>query len=237
MPAGSLSARRAWIEMPPGLGRSAICTVALRKESVDRNIPAGRYALLVNMSLSARRAWIEMHYEHLHIYSTIVALRKESVDRNNLLSALSLGLWMSLSARRAWIEISLDGWDDAAAGSLSARRAWIEMILFFFSGLVLVWSLSARRAWIEMRVPDGRAKPKKSLSARRAWIEMRDRRHWQMGHRSLSARRAWIEISIRISQGSSWIVALRKESVDRNDGTVLAPVNLHHSRSPQGERG
>ena len=34
--------------------------VALRKESVDRNIPAGRYALLVN----------------------IVALRKESVDRN-----------------------------------------------------------------------------------------------------------------------------------------------------------
>ena len=34
--------------------------VALRKESVDRNIPAGRYALLVNMSLSARRAWIEI---------------------------------------------------------------------------------------------------------------------------------------------------------------------------------
>ena len=35
---GSLSARRAWIEMRPGLGSCAICTVALRKESVDRNV-------------------------------------------------------------------------------------------------------------------------------------------------------------------------------------------------------
>ena len=55
----SLSARRAWIEMvfcgPQGSGK----TVALRKESVDRNsgCPYGAY-------------------------NTRVALRKESVDRN-----------------------------------------------------------------------------------------------------------------------------------------------------------
>ena len=77
----SLSARRAWIEIltPARISsrllvalrkesvdrnlnmwsRIQIFLVALRKESVDRNVPAGRYALLVN-----------------------VALRKESVDRN-----------------------------------------------------------------------------------------------------------------------------------------------------------
>ena len=57
------------------------------------------------------------------------------------------------------------------------------------------WSLSARRAWIEMFLSmglDGRFKL--SLSARRAWIEIL-RAQTPMGER---------------------IVALRKESVDRN---------------------
>ena len=62
--------------------RSAL--VALRKESVDRNIPAGRYALLVN-----------------------VALRKESVDRNAGAVFMLFDYLLSLSARRAWIEISV----------------------------------------------------------------------------------------------------------------------------------
>ena len=35
--AGSLSARRAWIEIPAGCWRDARRAVALRKESVDRN--------------------------------------------------------------------------------------------------------------------------------------------------------------------------------------------------------
>ena len=55
----SLSARRAWIEIPVWRGRSPPGSVALRKESVDRN--ASAYAW------SAHAA---------------VALRKESVDRN-----------------------------------------------------------------------------------------------------------------------------------------------------------
>ena len=55
-----------------------------------------------------------------------------------------------------------------------------------------------------------------SLSARRAWIEM-EPRHAQCGRdRSLSARRAWIEISMLCSAVKYWVVALRKESVDRN---------------------
>ena len=56
--------------------------VALRKESVDRNV----------CSVLPSRAWT-------------VALRKESVDRNSPPLRL-LTPAMSLSARRAWIEIS-----------------------------------------------------------------------------------------------------------------------------------
>ena len=56
--------------------------VALRKESVDRNL---------SMGLDGR--------------FKLVALRKESVDRNLKLLATLILVHMSLSARRAWIEI------------------------------------------------------------------------------------------------------------------------------------
>ena len=78
--------------------------VALRKESVDRNL-----------------AW------HCMSEDVSVALRKESVDRNCRHPARCVGLLSSLSARRAWIEIGLFGADSLSSQSLSARRAWIEM--------------------------------------------------------------------------------------------------------------
>ena len=56
--------------------------VALRKESVDRNLLAGRNAEALR-----------------------VALRKESVDRNWALIWWAVQQLRSLSARRAWIEI------------------------------------------------------------------------------------------------------------------------------------
>ena len=65
-----------------GLASLTVRTVALRKESVDRNA-AGSWRLAMNLlSLSARRAWIEIAYGALDGASEIVALRKESVDRN-----------------------------------------------------------------------------------------------------------------------------------------------------------
>ena len=78
-------------------------------------------------------------------------------------------------------------------------------------------SLSARRAWIEIggwKVIDFFIT---SLSARRAWIEM----DWAsvisaMTSQSLSARRAWIEITGGKIKDFVYLVALRKESVDRN---------------------
>ena len=56
----SLSARRAWIEMTLTVRNVPIDSVALRKESVDRN--AGVLFLIdeIQLSLSARRAWIEI---------------------------------------------------------------------------------------------------------------------------------------------------------------------------------
>ena len=79
-------------------------TVALRKESVDRNGSLPYLTKYHFRSLSARRAWIEI-----------------------LLFGLLSMLIRSLSARRAWIEIGVDFAEDWLNASLSARRAWIEM--------------------------------------------------------------------------------------------------------------
>ena len=56
----SLSARRAWIEItvPPCAGLTG--RVALRKESVDRNLCFVALKGQAKPSLSARRAWIEI---------------------------------------------------------------------------------------------------------------------------------------------------------------------------------
>mgnify|MGYP007114014689 CR=1 FL=1 len=104
--------------------------VALRKESVDRNLPSlqllsisclslsARRAWIeiieevskyvVKESLSARRAWIEIGVESCSSCSSRVALRKESVDRNKCSLGNPRKKPWSLSARRAWIEMWLD---------------------------------------------------------------------------------------------------------------------------------
>ena len=79
----SLSARRAWIEISVVAYSYYNRPVALRKESVDRNV------LLI-----AKQG-----------RSISVALRKESVDRNKYVVQCRKTLGVSLSARRAWIEI------------------------------------------------------------------------------------------------------------------------------------
>ena len=61
-------------------------TVALRKESVDRNSEDWLNAGSLSRSLSARRAWIEIRAYITTITICIVALRKESVDRNVFLT-------------------------------------------------------------------------------------------------------------------------------------------------------
>ena len=81
------------------------CSVALRKESVDRNNFSRLHYNITVASLSARRAWIEIDEIFFREYCGNVALRKESVDRNDFLNFLQCLVCRSLSARRAWIEI------------------------------------------------------------------------------------------------------------------------------------
>ena len=56
----SLSARRAWIEIRMALFLAPPTMVALRKESVDRNVRIMSASSGLKPSLSARRAWIEI---------------------------------------------------------------------------------------------------------------------------------------------------------------------------------
>ena len=56
----SLSARRAWIEIHYDNYNLHCVEVALRKESVDRNMPGKNLVNGIGLSLSARRAWIEI---------------------------------------------------------------------------------------------------------------------------------------------------------------------------------
>ena len=127
---GSLSARRAWIEIRVDFFFLWCIIVALRKESVDRN------------SFYAQNRHLTKH----------VALRKESVDRNNIRIAPIDGVIESLSARRAWIEICLlSGSLLRCLSSLSARRAWIEISTVIVILRKRNTSLSARRAWIEIQ--------------------------------------------------------------------------------------
>ena len=79
--------------------------VALRKESVDRNILTHATSRAGPKSLSARRAWIEIDVSESESLAEEVALRKESVDRNLWWGVRKAVGSLSLSARRAWIEI------------------------------------------------------------------------------------------------------------------------------------
>ena len=102
----SLSARRAWIEMHAPPKEHKANTVALRKESVDRNYKERPGQKARPKSLSARRAWIEICCSCSPCRLLAVALRKESVDRNFYYADKDADWVRSLSARRAWIEIS-----------------------------------------------------------------------------------------------------------------------------------
>ena len=65
-----------------GRAQGGWLSVALRKESVDRNSVLYYNCTIRVQSLSARRAWIEIQISVTTVVGVLVALRKESVDRN-----------------------------------------------------------------------------------------------------------------------------------------------------------
>ena len=100
------------------------------------------------------------------------------------------------------------------------------------------WSLSARRAWIEIEKRSRGGYITKSLSARRAWIEIPDgssgRQEEKVALRKESVDRNNVSANYHIRVRE---VALRKESVDRNHPVICSYRSQFLSRSPQGERG
>ena len=168
----SLSARRAWIEICLCAERKPPLTVALRKESVDRNCVNAADRAGNNGSLSARRAWIEMQLPSPGCVWMLVALRKESVDRNCNSATQARPLVVAL--RKESVDRNAAVPAPVAPGkmSLSARRAWIEIFDNGDAVLCYLPSLSARRAWIEIAYVVAEQYHHQSLSARRAWIEI-----------------------------------------------------------------
>ena len=104
---GSLSARRAWIEIEQPHSITNAVSVALRKESVDRNpgAAAGEYR---GRTVALRKEGVDRNInqgKETRDFSR-VALRKEGVDRNSMYHNTTPADMQSLSARRAWIEIT-----------------------------------------------------------------------------------------------------------------------------------
>ena len=81
-------------------------SVALRKESVDRNNRTPPLAGRAKVALRKESVDRNSFYAQNRHLAKHVALRKESVDRNCNVILLLMGNLLSLSARRAWIEIS-----------------------------------------------------------------------------------------------------------------------------------
>ena len=152
-------------------------SVALRKESVDRNSTPQAVGSYAPMSLSARRAWIEILYPRFH--------RRTGP---------------SLSARRAWIEILVQSSPGSLCKSLSARRAWIEIMISVDK--IPNQSVALRKESVDRNATTLLVYLAliRSLSARRAWIEIIDDFEPSTTRRSLSARRAWIEIALAPKQ-------------------------------------
>ena len=100
----SLSARRAWIEITISIWTGFWKRVALRKESVDRNLVSRTGKIPGSVAL--RKESVDRNHRSIIAKSPYsVALRKESVDRNILFANIFEFSSPSLSARRAWIEI------------------------------------------------------------------------------------------------------------------------------------
>ena len=95
-----------------------ILSVALRKESVDRNI---NHSLnLPSKPVALRKESVDRNFDYIiRLYRRIVALRKESVDRNGLGICHYRDDVPSLSARRAWIEMD---WA-AVITAMTSRRS------------------------------------------------------------------------------------------------------------------
>ena len=124
----SLSARRAWIEINRGKRLQRTRLVALRKESVDRNLGTGTLAVAATVAL--RKESVDRNtQDSANNTQEVVALRKESVDRNRNWAQRRLCRRVALRKESVDRNFLLLTTRTKLFGSLSARRAWIEICL------------------------------------------------------------------------------------------------------------
>ena len=147
----SLSARRAWIETRKmRIARRVTASVALRKESVDRNTHLPGTLPKDRRSLSARRAWIETSSADLSKKPLRVALRKESVDRNNY-NIVAPRIVAGVALRKESVDRNVEEFLNAGMLDVALRKESVDRNAqkMKVGGIDVSGSLSARRAWIE----------------------------------------------------------------------------------------
>ena len=167
----SLSARRAWIEIWPMLNTWSAQTVALRKESVDRN-PRFRVNS-ASAAVALRKESVDRNPAlPTSAKTSTVALRKESVDRNSSQAIVYAHSRWSLSARRAWIEIRLRRSGrirpPVALRKESVDRNHLQNNARRMARVALRKESVDRNSAVAIFI----RKNGESLSARRAWIEI-----------------------------------------------------------------
>ena len=98
--------------------------VALRKESVDRNISPPFINSMILTSLSARRAWIEIFVPFDVIRPAIVALRKESVDRN--VGVAEGADFEHVALRKESVDRNVSAFDVLAISAVALRKESVD---------------------------------------------------------------------------------------------------------------
>ena len=113
--------------MPGGVVSSAMHTVALPAEGVDRNRYNWCLAANAMVALPAEGVDRNSKTSSAALMIAVVALPTEGVDRNRICRTKRTASPTSPSPRRAWIEISTDRRPCYYRASPSPRRAWIEI--------------------------------------------------------------------------------------------------------------
>ena len=147
--------------------------VALRKESVDRNLYYGDDLTFAD-GVALRKESVDRNKYVVQCRKVMgVALRKESVDRNRTGLVTGCEYLRSLSARRAWIEMVLSG-RRIIPGIVALRKESVDRNVYQLLAIGK-YAVALRKESVDrnlapvMYLPTS---PGESLSARRAWIEM-----------------------------------------------------------------
>ena len=168
----SLSARRAWIEIYKHRINHKEKKVALRKESVDRNIQA--MAHLTARLVALRKESVDRNISGSNRAVNIiqVALRKESVDRNRLF------LTSAFPSPVALRKESVDRNDAICANHhkrrVALRKESVDRNGVHYDNYNLHCVVALRKESVDRNLyyGDDLTFSDGSLSARRAWIEI-----------------------------------------------------------------